>query len=502
MKVYTNSQLNNHLNEKGIAKKRGDGITFLKNDYFQVVNGYKTLFVCGVENIDLIMNNIDSNIDIARYKKAYSIISVKDNNELKSKIVNRICEKYDITDKTNAIDTIRNLNYVHHIYDSNCTYNDFLRMYEFEHDLRCILLKYTLKIENNLKRVFIATLNDTDKMKDNFLTDIDSYNTSFKAHNDSIKTLKSVLDLHNSNHSKPIERKVHQDIIVPYWILINEMTFGVVINCIKNLKTELSNSIYENLIKNFTNVSLSFKNKSDYNNIDNFKKILDYIGSFRNMLAHNQPIFTYNIKDDSLCNFPTFTYSQPQVSKKNVEFTMSKYSISKTEAYIKCQQNKNNHMKTTCSVLFGKDSFNLDKNPSNMNLSYIIYFLYKINKNIEPKCTMKEELLDVFYRYNIIEHIDRYHITDIGSYKTLVKKIENLNLNLDYTTMVTNVRKSINLRNIQSSITATKNDIKAVKSDTSSIDIELVERLYDDIFKFDSAYQKFTGINPNFLKKL
>jgi hypothetical protein len=91
MKVYTTKYLSEHLNAKGISKIYGDGSKFLKSDYFQVVNGYKTLFVLGVETIDDIMKNIDNGKDIDRYKKAFYIYSYKDENDLKNRIIKRIC---------------------------------------------------------------------------------------------------------------------------------------------------------------------------------------------------------------------------------------------------------------------------------------------------------------------------------------------------------------------------------------------------------------------------
>lgn len=493
MKVFTTKQLNAHLNEKGIAKKHGDSALFFNNDYFQVVNAYKALFISGVENINDILKNIDNNQEIKRYKKAFAIGKIKDNAELKRKILLKICEKYNISSKANQCDIIEKLNYVHHIYSANCTYNDFLRMYYFEHELRSLLLKYTLTIENNLKRVLIKTLNDKKNMKDSFITDIDSYNTSVKSHNEAIKTLKNILDIHNSKHSKPVGRKIEQDIIVPYWILINEMTFGVVINCIKNLKKEYSELIYENLIKEFTKTTLSFSNKQDIHDIENFKKILDYISTFRNILAHNQPIFAYNIKDDSLCNFPSFSYSQPQISKKHVEAKEKSKNISSDKALLMCQHSKNNHMKDTFKVLFGKDNFNKDKNPSNMNLSYIIYLIYKINKQFDATNTMKQELIDLFYSYNIIEHTDKYHIIKIDEYNALIKSINGIDSSL---------KCNNDLDTLRSNICTLNNQIKSLKKQSSLVQKEIVKRKYNQPFMFDKAYQNFTGITIKFLRQL
>lgn len=42
--------------------------------------------------------------------------------------------------------------------------SDFIRMVKFEHDLRSVLLKYCLMIEEVIKREFISYLNDSKKI--------------------------------------------------------------------------------------------------------------------------------------------------------------------------------------------------------------------------------------------------------------------------------------------------------------------------------------------------
>ena len=45
--------------------------------------------------------------------------------------------------------------------------------------------------------------------------------------------------------------------------------------------------------------------------INNFKTLLCYLGEFRNMLAHNQPIYCYNISNYSINGNPKFEYELP-----------------------------------------------------------------------------------------------------------------------------------------------------------------------------------------------
>ncbi|MCI6350026.1 MAG: Abi family protein [Tenericutes bacterium] len=88
---------------------------------------------------------------------------------------------------------ISKIDYVHHIYPQNTQYGDILRKYKFEHELRNMLLKYTLIIEESIKNVFIKHINNTPDVKTNFLSDINNYDTS-KGNNDALDTLKLIFE--------------------------------------------------------------------------------------------------------------------------------------------------------------------------------------------------------------------------------------------------------------------------------------------------------------------
>lgn len=116
MKVYNTNELRNHLKEKGIQIKNNDINNFENNDYFQVINAYKPLFVINVEDLDKILLNIDKNNEIERYLENFSIESYQNNQELKDKIISKICLKYGIKNDKDAIKRIKEINYIHHIY--------------------------------------------------------------------------------------------------------------------------------------------------------------------------------------------------------------------------------------------------------------------------------------------------------------------------------------------------------------------------------------------------
>lgn len=145
-----------------------------------------------METIDDIYNYINSGVKISEYKTSFGITANTD-------IFREICKKiygisYSHTMKDIALrKNVSKIDYVHHIYPQNTQYGDILRMYKFEHELRNMLLKYTLIIEESIKNVFIKHLNNTPDVKANFLSDINNYDTS-KGNNDAFDTLKLIFE--------------------------------------------------------------------------------------------------------------------------------------------------------------------------------------------------------------------------------------------------------------------------------------------------------------------
>ena len=79
-----------HLLSKGVIFRDEDIESFKNSDYFQVVNGYKRLFVERYETIDEMTDNIDKGIDIERYANEFSAGDVRDPLSLKELIVDQI----------------------------------------------------------------------------------------------------------------------------------------------------------------------------------------------------------------------------------------------------------------------------------------------------------------------------------------------------------------------------------------------------------------------------
>lgn len=228
MKSYSNIKLKKKLENKGIALDEKKKNKFDKYSYYQVINAYKNIFSTNIEDIDEIIDNINNNKEIDRYKKIFGVSnSIMTNSQLIRTIKLQICKKYGIQYKNSDTDEellekIKTIDYYNHIYSNKVMYSDFIRMYKFEHELRSVLLKYTLIIEESLKNVLVVYLNNIEA-KDNYLTDINQYETSQGNIKNAVNSIKKIFDKQTNKNSNPIKRKINQNLSVPYWILINEL---------------------------------------------------------------------------------------------------------------------------------------------------------------------------------------------------------------------------------------------------------------------------------------
>ena len=316
METNSTNKLITITENKGIKFLRGDKALFKKYSYFQVINAYKNLFAYDEDTIEEIKDNISNKIKLDFYRKSFQIKSDVSDSDLYEAICGRICKKYGLCGKTlqEKEEQIKIIKYHHHIYNPGTLYTDFVRMYKFEHELRIMLLKYTLIVEESIKNIFISYLNDINA-EPNYLVNMDNYNTN-SLKSKSFDTMKLIIDKYDNQKSKPIKRKRDQHLIVPYWIIINELAMNQTYYAIANLNSNDSYKIFLRCLNFFTQLNLLEENRGktqkqinyEKKMVNNFKTLLCYLGEFRNMLAHNQPIYCYNVSEYSINGNPKFKY--------------------------------------------------------------------------------------------------------------------------------------------------------------------------------------------------
>ena len=493
MKAKNTQHLYQNLKRKGIQLDRGD-IKYLQNySYYQIINAYKPLFISNVKNIDDIKTDLVQGSNLDEYGRIFNKETFKNQqwNVFYHEICKRICETYvgNHNNKTTSEleKLIKSKKYLLHLYDPNTKLNDFVRMYQFEHSLRNLLLKYILRIEEDIKNIFCSSLNDS-KLDSNFLLDINNYNVS---DDESIRTLIKVIKKHHNRHSNPISRKKSQNIIPPFWILINELTLGELMHTISSLKNEYRNIVMDSLVEYFTTVSTP--NARDRNAMQN---LLSDISGFRNDLAHNNPIFQYNIWGNSLKKHPRMSYIKPKI--KNV----TQYSHSQIRAR---QNNRKQQILSDIGRFWGQNQYTMQSVTTfNINLSYILVLLYKFTYSVDSTTNYIDNIKRIFTKYKVINLGSWGTCYDIDKYNQNQEKLKDISKLLNQLKS-TPYRSLSSKQEFKAVIAHFKSEISTIKrevSDVMSTNIVVPDDTKDCPFPFLSEYTRYTGIDVNFLTVL
>ena len=496
MKSYTNAKLKKRLQNKGIKLDKKKKKYFDRYGYYQVINAYKSLFSIGIENIDDIETNISNLKHLDRYRKVFSVSSKISDCNLYRTILFNICEKYGINYKNSDTNDelkkrIKKIKYYNHLYSNKVIYGDFIRVYKFEHELRNVLLKYSLIIEESLKNVFTTYLNSIEA-DDNFLTDINQYDTTQENIISSVNSIKKILYKLTNKHSNPIKRKNNQELTVPYWIIINDLTLGETIKVITNLNKNHMQKILESCVNYFTNTKLN-KNeiitdddKVKYRNkVNVMRDILNIIGLLRNNLAHNQPIYNFNVKEFYSTNFKKIHYILPKATNSQEQYILT-----------------TNYM-SYLADFFGSDKYNSFAGDSNINLSWVVYVLFKMISHLDGNTNMYKDLIYVYKKYNIILNPGEASVNNIELYETILSKLHY------YTNYKFDVENIINRNNegkaIKMNLLMLNKQIKEMQNDMHSLintNSKSNECMKYTHFLFDGAYTKYTGIDKKYFDKL
>lgn len=198
------------------------------------------------------------------------------------------------------------------IFKKGTHFNEIVSVYNFERDLRMILLKYIITIENTLKSVIS---HEFAKKYGHSYLDINSYDTKnndktrlrdIKGLFNTIKrTIKKgikeneYIKYYNSNYSE-----------IPFWVVINDLSFGNIVG--------LYNVMYEELKNNISNEFMM--------NNDEFYKSLRVLHFFRNLAAHNQRTFDSKANEKIEINE---THKEFQLSETGLNDVMSVIIICK-----------------------------------------------------------------------------------------------------------------------------------------------------------------------------
>lgn len=536
MQTHKTEKLIDILEKKNIQfniEKRNEKTLFKKYSYYQVINAYKNLFITDIDTIHDIKKNIydENDTKIETYKNEFNIKNYTDADSFFEEVCTSICDKYGLyaDNLSEKLKIINKISFHQHVYDNKPLYRDFVRMYKFEHELRLMLLKYVLIIEESIKNIFIGYLNDNNKSAD-YLVNMKNYNTS-SINNKAFDTMQLIIKKHNNKNSKPIKKKREQELTIPYWILINELTMNETYNTILNLNYNDSISIFARLTSFFTgmHISVSIDEKElieiserEKKLVKTFESILSYLGNFRNMLAHNQPIYFYNIESYKINSRNELTYELPTIRKdridkcfkelkkndqkkmeEGIEVTLKSDLEYRQDAKMIQQHNINANLMRDLATFFGEDKFNKRNQERNLNLSIIIYIISKILNQIDKNNRFYEEITSIYKKFSIILISKEKYVNNIELLENHLQLIDDVEVNKDCLRSIINkIDSGLSYkRELSKLINQYDYYINMIKKSRKKISVKCNDKKYNPLKEY-KRYMQFTGITRDFFSIL
>lgn len=196
-------------------------------------------------------------------------------------------------------------------YKDNIKFEDIVELYYFDEHLRHLVLRYLIKVENELKSVVSYYFSEKNGESQQAYLNANNYNNSGKKNRKDIERLIKILsdlatkpsDYTYINHAQ----KKYSN--VPLWVLIKALTFGNV----SKMYMVLPQDIQIKISKNYPCINES-----------QMVSILAVMVKFRNVCAHGERLFSYKTTD-SIPDLPL--HAKLEIHKKGDQYINGKNDL-------------------------------------------------------------------------------------------------------------------------------------------------------------------------------
>ena len=206
-------------------------------------------------------------------------------------------KKLIITDRKHAIDCLKEISYFalisgykklfknpeNKLYYRGVQFEDIESLYQFDANLRTIILKYLLEFEQHFKSLYSYFF--TERYGDIMVEYLNANNYCYNASNmQKINDMIGILTERSSNRPvhKYIEHYINKHTNVPLWVLVNALTLGNMSVMYQVSKQDIRDK-----------VSREFPPL----NSGDMARIVSFLSKFRNVCAHNEPLFCHYTRE-------------------------------------------------------------------------------------------------------------------------------------------------------------------------------------------------------------
>ena len=214
-----------------------------------------------------------------------------------------------------------------HNFKEGTLFDNVIRLYYFDFDIRNIFLRYISRIEINFRTKLIYEVSNYWFDNPFWYVDI----CCIKQHFLNSEDYKHALTILDKERVVSRDKKRYNRKFAPAWKAIEFMSFGIVIQLFNNLKDK--DGILRCKISRYYNIN-SPKQFSDY---------MDAIRRLRNSCAHGKVIFDYKVPG-ALPNVEPVKLNSSQITNLSGTFAVLKYMIrqvSVNRLYDLCNDVKN-----------------------------------------------------------------------------------------------------------------------------------------------------------------
>lgn len=219
-----------------------------------------------------------------------------------------------------------------HRFIEGATFENAVALYNFDHNLRCILSQYLHHIEVHLRTTLIYIVSNHYKYNPTWFADQKIIQPSFIA-----KLPGLYEDIRKNDAIKHHHKKYHNDIYAPAWKTIEYMTFGSVLYLIENIKDK--------------NLQERIAIKMGIKNLNVFYSHMQTLRILRNICAHGHNLFDLHlpkpIKPGQINNMTSNDRSSISGAIMVISNTLHNITPNLANNLVEDLNNLLNHTKTT-----------------------------------------------------------------------------------------------------------------------------------------------------------
>ncbi len=181
------------------------------------------------------------------------------------------------------------------VYKEGTNFKDINLLYEFDAEIRSIILKNILKLENIIKTKISYVFSKEKTQEFNYLN-INNYDETKKENATRvIAEISNVIrNCMSQNYTGGRQISHYLDIHknLPLWVLAKQLTFGNISYFYSSIEENLQKEICEEIASEYEKEYGKIINVNE----KNMEKILKFINSIRNICAHNERLYNITVR--------------------------------------------------------------------------------------------------------------------------------------------------------------------------------------------------------------